>query len=268
VKDVESNISLKSLEDTYLFEIKYTSEDQQLTADVANTTANLFIAFMERVRASEGEYLREHLKLQLEQSRQQLEIARQKLEEYKKAHSVFLYEQEYDAKLKVLSELEVELAKAEEALAGSQNSLLTLSLAKKHARLVSLIREREAALVPLPQIERELKQLDLAVKVAFTAYEIVDKEVKEAEIKYSYNIPEVRLVSQAVVPRLPSSPIPVKIALICFLGGLVVAVGLSFFLEYLDRRVRDIHDIEDSIGVKVLATIPRVSQRRWRHAGL
>src|SRR5207244_13396563 len=105
-------------------------------------------------------------------------------------------------------------------------------------------------------------------KVALTAYEIVDKEFKEADIKYSYAMPEVRLVSQAVAPRLPSSPIPVKIALIALLGGLVVAVGLAFFLEYLNRGVRGIDDIEDFVGVKVLATIPRISPRRWRHAGL
>jgi len=66
------------------------------------------------------------------------------------------------------------------------------------------------------------------------------------------------LVSQAVPPRLPSSPARATIALVSLLGALVVSVGLAFFLEYLNRRVRDIRDMEDFVGVTVLATIPRV----------
>jgi uncharacterized protein involved in exopolysaccharide biosynthesis len=268
VKQLQGNLSLKATEDTYLFEIKYTAKDPQLAADVTNATASLFIEFMEAIRLSEGRYLHDHLQAQLKQSRQQLDSARERLENYKKAHSVFLYEPEYDARLKVLSDLQIELAKAEGALVGGQSTLSAVSLAAKRARLSRSLREREAELIPLPGIERELKQLDLDVKEALIAYEIVDKEFKEADIKYSYAMPEVHLVSQAVAPHLPSSPIRVKIALVSLVGGLIVAIGLAFFLEFLNRRVRGIHDVEERVGVKVLATIPRVSRRRWRHAAL
>jgi succinoglycan biosynthesis transport protein ExoP len=143
-----------------------------------------------------------------------------------------------------------------------------VSLAARRARLIRSLNEQKAELVPLPRIERELKQLELDVKTADAAYQIVDKEFQEADIKNSYAMPEVGLVSEAVAPRLPSSPRRGYIALASLIGGLVVALCLAFFLEYLNRRVRWIHDIEDFVGVKVLATIPRVSRRRWRHAGL
>jgi uncharacterized protein involved in exopolysaccharide biosynthesis len=258
VKGLEDNLSLKSREDTYLFEITYMGKNAQLAADVANTTAKSFIDFMDEIRLSEAQYVRDHLQAQLEQSRQHLVNARERLQSYKEAHSVFLYESEYTAKLNVISDLQVELAKVEEALVGSQGTLSTVSLAAKRARLISTLREREAELAPLPGIERELKQLELDVQVALAAYEIVEKEFKEADIKHSYPMPEVRLVSQAVPPRLPSSPARATIALVSFLGSLVVSVGLAFFLEYLNRRVRDIHDIEDFVGITVLGTIPRV----------
>ena len=90
--------------------------------------------------------------------------------------------------------------------------------------------EQKAELVPLPGIERELKQLELDVKTAATAYEFIDKEFKEADIKLSYAVPEVRLVSQAEPPRLPSSPLRGTIALVSLLGGLVVGIGLALFL--------------------------------------
>ena len=106
------------------------------------------------------------------------------------------------------------------------------------------------------------------VKIAVAAYESVDKQFRETDMKLSYAMPEARLVSEAAPPQLPSSPPRATITLVSLLGELVVGVGLSFLLEYLNRGVRSIHDIEDFVGVKVIATIPRVFRRRWRHAGL
>ena len=92
-----------------------------------------------------------------------------------------------------------------------------------------------------------------------TAYEVIAKQYTEAEIKHSYVMPEARLVSAAVAPRLPSSPQRGVIALVCLLSGLTIGIGIAVVFEYLNRRVRDIQDVEDFVGVKVLATIPRVS---------
>src|SRR5207237_362261 len=127
-----------------------TADQPQLAADVANTTAKLFINFMDELRLSEGQHIREQLQTQLFQSQQQLEAARERLERYKNEHSVFLYEPEYTAKLQVISNLKVELAKAEVALVGSQNTLATESFKAKQARLSRLIAEQEAQLAPLP----------------------------------------------------------------------------------------------------------------------
>src|SRR4029077_19806560 len=104
--------------------------------------------------------------------------------------------------------------------------------------------------------------------VALTAYEIVDKEFREADIKLSYDTPEARLVSEAARPRLPSGPARGTIALISLLGGLIAGIGLAFVREYRNRGVRGIHDIKDFVGGRVIATIPRVFPRRWRRAGL
>jgi uncharacterized protein involved in exopolysaccharide biosynthesis len=268
VKGVQDNLTLTSRADTYVFEIKYDTEDPQRAAAVANTTASVFIDFMGELRQSEAKQIIDQLEKELEQNRQQLETARQRLEEYKKAHSVFLYEPEYNSKLTIIADLEVELAKAEVALVGGQNTLATVSLTAKRARLIRWIAERKAELVSMPGLERQLKELEQEVKDALTAYEIVQKEFKTADMKYSYATPDVRLVSQAIPPRVPSSPRRAIIALIALLGGLFLGVGLAFFLEYLNRQVRGIQDIEDFVGVKVLATIPHISRRRWREAGL
>jgi uncharacterized protein involved in exopolysaccharide biosynthesis len=268
VKEITDNLKLEAYLDTYIFDIRYSAKNAQRAADVVNTAAKALIQFAEELRVSEARYQRDHLRTELEQRQKQLAAVRGRLESYKKTHSVFLYESEYEAKLKVISELEVALAKAEEALVSSQSTPSTVSLAARRARLIRSLTDLKAELIPLPRIERELKQLELDVKSADAAYQIVDKEFQEADIKNSYTMPELGLVSEAIAPRLPSSPRRGYMALASVVAGLVVGLGLAFFLEYLNRRVRGIHDIEDFVGVKVLATIPRVSQRQWRHAGL
>jgi len=268
VKELHGSLKLETHADTYLFEISYPAKEPQRAADVANMTAKTLVKFVEELRLSEARYQRDHLKTELAQRQREVDTARERLESYKKAHSVFLYENEYDAKLKVISELEVDLAKAEAALVGSQGTLLNTSLVAKRARLIRSIGEKQAQLSAAPGIERQLKQLEQSLKGALTAYEVVDKEVEEADIKTSYGMPEVRLVSDASAPRLPSAPLRGTIALVSLIGGLIVGIGLAFFREYLNRGVRSIHDIEDFVGVRVIATIPRMFRRRWRHAGL
>jgi polysaccharide biosynthesis transport protein len=51
-------------------------------------------------------------------------------------------------------------------------------------------------------------------------------------------------------------PRPQRNAIVGFLFGGVVGLGLAFLAEALDRRVRDEHEIEASLGLPLLARIP------------
>jgi uncharacterized protein involved in exopolysaccharide biosynthesis len=267
VRSVQRNMVLESRPDTYIFTIAYTATEPEKASNIANAIAKLFIEYMEEVRGSEGKYVRARLRAQLQAGREQLEAARQRLESFKKEHSTFRYEAEYTSDIKVIADLETEVAKLDESLAGlatvaNDRSLSKISLLAKRDSLLDTIKQRKAELVPLPAMERELKQLDLVERVALTAYEIVDKVYQEAQIKDSYAAREVQLVSQAVPPHLPGGPTRLLIGLVALLGGIVVGVSLAFLLEYQNRRIRGIRDVEDHVGVKVIATIPRVARRR------
>jgi uncharacterized protein involved in exopolysaccharide biosynthesis len=258
VKDVSKGLVLKSYEDTYVFEIKYSDSDPQIAADVANTTARLFIGFMEEMRSSEAKDSADHLKSELEKSRQRLTDVRQMLRDYKESHQTFLYQPEYDAKLRVISDLTVELAKVDESLASSQSK--REDLRRERASLLKILDEHRAELAALPAVERELQLRQADVDVANTTYGTVAKELKDAEIK-SDPVSEARLISPALVPQLPSHPRRGIIVLVSSLTGLLAGVALAFFLEYINRTVRGINDIEDFVGLKVIGTIPIASQR-------
>jgi uncharacterized protein involved in exopolysaccharide biosynthesis len=263
VKAVAGDLSLEALQDTYTFELSYMGKDPVRAAEIANTTAKTLIKFVNKLRLAEGRDQSARLEPQLDQSRQQVSLVRSRLEKYKQDHSVFRYDAEYDSKLKVIAELEVELAKLDATLSASQNTLANPSLSARRARLVRSVAERKAELAPMPQIERDLKQLEQELKDAMTTYETLQKQFQQAVLNQSYEIPEVRLVSAAAVPRIPSSPKRLIITAVSLIGGLVAGTSLAFLLEYLNRRIRGIKDIEDFVGIKVIGTVPRVSW--WRH---
>jgi uncharacterized protein involved in exopolysaccharide biosynthesis len=272
VKDVIKGLTLKSHEDTYAFEIQYSGEDPQTSADVANTTARLFIKFMDDMRSSEAKDSADRLKSELEQSLQRLVDTRDRLREYKASHGVFQTQAEYDAKLRLIGDLTFELAKLDAGLAGLDASLVRPNAsdargslaagtsddnpnAMKRARFRKILAEKQAELASLPMIERELQLRQTDVDVANTAYGTVAKVLKDAEIKASA-MPEARLVSPALAPRLPIRPRREYYLLISVLTGLLVGVAMAFFLEYINRTARRIDDIEDFVGLKVIGTIP------------
>ena len=131
--------------------------------------------------------------------------------------------------------------------------------AKKRERLLKTLDEQRADLASLPSVERELLLREADVDVANTTYAAVAKELKAEEIKAGA-MPEARLISPAFIPLLPSKPRRDIFLGASLITGLLVGVALAFFLEYINRRVRGINDIEDFVGLKVIGTIPPAPQ--------
>src|SRR4051794_14878594 len=160
VKDVTANLTLKSLADTFVFEIKYSAETPAMAAAVANTVAGLFHNYLQRLGEAEAKSLGDNLQRQLEESRQALVTAREHVEKYKESHATFTQQEEYTQALKVIGDLQVELAKLDEGIAGSKGTFAAGAYTAKRATLADIIRQRQAALADLPRMERELKQLE------------------------------------------------------------------------------------------------------------
>ena len=66
----------------------------------------------------------------------------------------------------------------------------------------------------------------------------------------------VRIVDPAEVPSKPSSPRVGLNILLSLLTGLALGVGLSFFLEYLDKSVKTTEEMQEATGVPSLGLIP------------
>ncbi|HJU63344.1 MAG TPA: polysaccharide biosynthesis tyrosine autokinase, partial [Candidatus Binatia bacterium] len=66
----------------------------------------------------------------------------------------------------------------------------------------------------------------------------------------------IRIVDQAETPRRPSSPNKAANLLLGAFGGIFLGLGLAFFFEYLDSRIKQPDEIKTRLGLPFLGMIP------------
>jgi succinoglycan biosynthesis transport protein ExoP len=134
------------------------------------------------------------------------------------------------------------------------------------------------------ELDQRLDQLNnrqLATKALSTNY----ARAKDNYIKQRLLLDSVRMRAQSqtmelAMPRIavsvkqvaeaPLFPARPRIILNLALGalvGLMVGLGLAFFIEYLDTSVKTMEDVEHLLGVPVLAIIPKNIKLLHREAG-
>jgi capsular polysaccharide biosynthesis protein len=69
------------------------------------------------------------------------------------------------------------------------------------------------------------------------------------------DVGKINILDRAEVPYKPVRPKP-AIVIVTFFAGLLGAVCLVFFLDYLDDTIKTREDVEKCLGLMVLASIP------------
>jgi len=157
---------------------------------------------------------------------QQLEVINQRLDaEVEVAMNRFNLE--YQELLNKKHDLEAKLPEYQE-------------LSRKHAKLLSQLSIFDASRVPydtyLANMQREISEVEFAG----------DKE--RINLKYS-GLLEVR--------DDPVSPNRFRIMLLSFVGGLVLALGIPFLIEYLDHTMTNLEEVEHSFRLRGLGVVPQ-----------
>lgn len=134
-------------------------------------------------------------------------------------------------RLKIQQETLASMTKSLDALRGDQN---TNRSASQEYRVMSDEYNRERTLLEAAQQKNDERKIGLKLPVT-----------------------PVIILNKAEKPNTPSSP---RVGLNMAIGvllGLIVGVGLAFFIEYLDTSVKTMDDVETMLGVPVLAIVPK-----------
>ncbi|MFM8394180.1 MAG: GumC family protein, partial [Acidobacteriota bacterium] len=97
------------------------------------------------------------------------------------------------------------------------------------------------------------------VETAKSLYNDFLQKTKQAELQLAEQYNNLRIVEPATIPDSPIGPQRFRTILIGLIVSLIGAVGVAFFLEYLDNTIRSVDDVGRVVQLPTLAVIPSIS---------
>jgi polysaccharide chain length determinant protein (PEP-CTERM system associated) len=133
-------------------------------------------------------------------------------------------------------------------------------------RLKNQVKNYQQRIERIPKREEELMSLKRDYQNIKETYNSLLNRKLEAEIAVNMEKKQkgekFRVIDPAVVPHKPDSPDMLKLLMIVVAAGLGVGCGLIYLLDYLNTSLKRPEGLESDLGVAVLATIPKVYQKK------
>lgn len=107
------------------------------------------------------------------------------------------------------------------------------------------------------EISVEDSNAERAVQLANTLTSVFIEQVK---LIMSSN--DAKIMDKAHLPKKPVKPRVVLNIVMALIAGLAFSLGLAFLIEYLDNTLKDNCDIEEHLGMTVLANIPYIQGKK------
>ena len=102
----------------------------------------------------------------------------------------------------------------------------------------------------------EYNVLQREVESSKQIYDSLMQRAKETGVSAALTTSNIRIIDVAEKPRVPVSPNRLVNLLAGLLGGAVLAIGLVFFVEYMDNRLRTPDDITYHLRLPHLGFVP------------
>jgi polysaccharide chain length determinant protein (PEP-CTERM system associated) len=117
-----------------------------------------------------------------------------------------------------------------------------------------------------PKREQELVLLTRDYDLLKTHYQsLLDKNMQSQmaeNLERKQKGEQFKILDPAVLPETPIKPDQNKIMLIGGLLGIVLGIGLTWVRESSDQSFRTVSDLEEYLGIPVLATIPNLKEEK------
>jgi polysaccharide chain length determinant protein (PEP-CTERM system associated) len=115
-----------------------------------------------------------------------------------------------------------------------------------------------------PRREQELVHLTRDYDLLKTNYQsLLDKKMQAQmaeNLERKQQGEQFKILDPARIPEKPFKPDRNKILLVGAVLGLALGLGLTWFRESLDQSFHTVSDLEDYLGIPVLATIPNLNE--------
>ena len=109
------------------------------------------------------------------------------------------------------------------------------------------------------QSDIKLRNFQLEVERKLKLYNDLQDKSQQAELKQKEQYNNIRIIDPAQIPTNPAGPRRTLTILLAFLLSTAAAIGLAFFLEYLDNTIKTVEDVERYAKLPALGVIPAIA---------
>ncbi len=258
VERLSQAMEVKPVRNSQLVEIIVEDPDPVMAAKIANTVADEYIRQNLERNTHAATSAAEWLSKKIKEQRQKLKEAELALQKYRKRHNINILPQ-------TKGQSAVEDIKAEYARLQALLANYSQRYTEKHPKMIELraqINSLRNKIHGLEDFDRgsktmEYMVLEREVQTNKHMYETLLARLKEIDLSSTLNVNNISIIDRAEVPEKPSKPnLPLNMAL-SVVAGLVMGIGLGFFVDYMDTTIKSPQDIKDILQIHFLGNIPR-----------
>lgn len=174
-------------------------------------------------------------------------------QQYQPTHSRYL---DYKADLAGLEEqVRIVAISAGESIENSYKQAVDYE-----AKLQAKVQEQKGKLLEVDGVKKEFRTLKRAVDAAYATYDRLLDRMNDTEATESVDETSVRIFSDPLVPSKPVSPKKKLVVAIAGIFGSMFGMALVVGLGLLDRTLNSRKQVESTLGLAVLAEIPKAFQ--------
>lgn len=172
---------------------------------------------------------------------------------------------QYRQALSEVDALKKQMNRMLELISGSLQSSVELSQAREDQLKTELAQQKELVL-QLSRNRNELTLLKQEATNAQAAYDAALARTAQSRLESQIAATDVAVLNSAMVPSRPTSPKTMMVIVLACIAGLLLGVAIALCWEWLDQRIRSVQDLEQGLGLAVLAYIPADKPRTRKEA--
>ena len=142
-----------------------------------------------------------------------------------------------------------------ELISGGLKSSVELSQAREDQLKAEVAAQKDLVL-QLSRNRNDLALLRQEAGNAQSAYDAALARTAQTRLESQIAATDVAVLNSAAVPTGPTSPKPAMTLVLACMAGLMLGVAIALCWEWMDQRIRSVLDLEQGLGLTVLAYIP------------
>ena len=261
IADLLGNLNVSDQgKDTGILSISYTGENPQLIKNIVNSISENYLAQNISRQAAQDAKSLDFLNIQLPKVRNDLDIAENKLNAYRRQSDSVDLSLEAKAVLDQIVNVDNQLNELT-----FRESEISQLYTKEHPTYKALMEKRKTLqeeklrlnkkVSSMPETQQEILRLSRDVESGRAVYMQLLNRQQELNIAKSSAIGNVRIIDDAVTQLKPVKPKKILVVIIGFILGLSIAIGVVFLRVMLRRGIETPAPVE-AIGIFAYASVP------------